>query len=352
MTGATVPAPSRVRGAGRWCAVLILTLATAARAGEPVTDIDEPSGEGRVVAAPQGAVASGVPDMPGVLVPVGRTRLHLDCRGEPVSGAVLFEAGLGGNALEWEEVRERLHARLDPRVRTCAYDRAGYGWSDPVSGTRDAVRLAAELDTLLQRAGIRGPLVVVAHSFGGFIARLLIERREGEIAGLVLVDASHERQFERLSVAGGRAMLPGRGPFFLSRPPVPDNLPDSVRPRIVAFSHLRKTYSATHGELAGFALSAAQVRAARTARAAPWHMPLVVVRRGRQLYAKGADDAVGRDKDAGWAELQEDLASLSTRGRAVVATDSGHHVHVDQPALVADVIAQVLGEVRTVADGE
>ena len=298
------------------------------------------------VRAADGEVPSAEPlsfgfldEVPGERVSIGRSRLHLHCLGEPGQGTVLFEAGMGGNALEWQPVRTLLVERLGDSVRTCSYDRAGYGWSDPVAGPRDAARLAQDLDTLLERSGIDGPLVVVAHSFGGFVARLLTGLRGGNIDGLVLIDTSHERQFERLAAAGSRPMLPGGGQFVLSMPEVPDNLPDEVRHKIAAFGRMRKSYAATHGEMAQFARSALQVRTAREANLVAWRMPLVVVRRGRRLYG---DDAVGRDKDAGWAELQEDLVRLSERGRVVVARTSGHHVHVDQPRLVADIIAELI----------
>jgi len=294
-------------------------------------------------------------ERPGELVAIGSSRLHLHCLGDPGSATVLFEAGMGGNALEWEPVRDALAQRFGQRLRTCAYDRAGYAWSDPVAGARDAGRLAQDLDTLLDSAGVEDPLFVVAHSFGGFVARLFTDLRGGQVAGLVLVDASHEQQFERLAASGGRPMLPRGRQFVLSVPPVPENLPQPVARKIAAFGRMRKTYAATHGEMAHFARSAEQVRRARSARGEPWRMPLVVVRRGLRLYG---DDATGRDKDAGWADLQEDLVGLSVQGRVVVAERSGHHVHVDQPRLVADVVADLVaglvddGRVRNAADDE
>lgn len=42
---------------------------------------------------------------------------------------------------------------LGGRYRTCAYDLAGLGWSDPARGTRDGAAVAADLHALLQAAG-------------------------------------------------------------------------------------------------------------------------------------------------------------------------------------------------------
>src|SRR5262245_38847950 len=103
---------------------------------------------------------------PGKLVDVGGHRLHIWCSG---SGAptVLLEAGLGGWSVEW--------ARVQPEVarftRVCAYDRAGMGYSDAGPGPRTSRRIAQELNALLDKSDLGGPVVIVAASFGGYNAR-------------------------------------------------------------------------------------------------------------------------------------------------------------------------------------
>jgi pimeloyl-ACP methyl ester carboxylesterase len=90
---------------------------------------------------------------------------------------------------------------VQPEIATtthvCAYDRAGLGWSDPSPHARDAVTIAAELHTLLQRANVAGPYVLVGHSFGGKHVRMFAAQYPVVTAGLVLVDASHPDQFTR-----------------------------------------------------------------------------------------------------------------------------------------------------------
>lgn len=275
---------------------------------------------------------------PGKLISIGATRLHIDCRGEG-EVTILFEAGLGGSALEWTTVREQ----VDALGRTCTYDRAGYGWSDPIARRRDARRLSIELDLLLDRAQIKPPIVIVAHSFGGFVARLLLDRRADDIAGMILVDASHEDQFDRLASPGGKEMLPTGRQFVLSRPEVPANLAEPVRRQIEAFGLMRKIYSATHGEIGSFAMSARQVRASRDARNEPLDVPLVVIRRGLALYG---NDAAGQERNESWARLQTDLAGISRRSRVIVAHESGHHIHADEPDVVAAAIADIIEEIR------
>lgn len=275
-------------------------------------------------------------DPPGTLLSIGTTRLHIVCsEAAEQAVTVIFEAGLGGNALEWGPVVDV----LTNRVRTCTYDRAGYGWSDPTAPPRHALRLAYELDLLLDAAQIDGPLILVAHSFGGFVVRLLAERRVSDIAGLVLIDTSHEQQFSRLEKPGGKPMMPRNRQFVISRNEPPPNLPLAIRRKLSAFSRMRKTYSATHGEMATFRESAAQVDAARQRRNAPYPFPVTVIRRGLDLYGDGGADA---SRTAVWTELQKDLATLGEPSRLVVAWRSGHHVHADQPELVANEILRLV----------
>ena len=84
---------------------------------------------------------------------------------------------------------ERLpHARSTRRW----YDRAGRGWSEGVSGLQDGPALASDLHTLLDRAHVRGPYVLVGHSFGGLYALTFAARYPEQVAGIVLLaSATH-----------------------------------------------------------------------------------------------------------------------------------------------------------------
>ena len=74
-------------------------------------------------------------------------------------------------------------------TRVCAYDRAGHGHSDEAAGPQDGIALATDLHTLLERAGVAGPYVIVGHSSGGPYVRVFAAQYPDEIAGMVLLDA-------------------------------------------------------------------------------------------------------------------------------------------------------------------
>jgi len=119
----------------------------------------------------------------GRLVDVGTHRLHIieSGRGSPT---ILLEAGLMSTVLSWTELQRALSASF----RVVSYDRAGLGWSDSGPMPRTADRIVDELHTLLERAAIPPPYILVGHSFGGLTMPLFAARFPDEVAGMVLVD--------------------------------------------------------------------------------------------------------------------------------------------------------------------
>ena len=126
---------------------------------------------------------------PGRLVDVGGHRLHIWCTGAGTP-SVILETGLGGSSADWGFVQPEV-SRF---TQVCSYDRAGMGYSDPGPSPRTTRRIARELAQLLDRSGISGPAVLVGASIGGLTARVFASEYGERVAGLVLVDASHEDQ--------------------------------------------------------------------------------------------------------------------------------------------------------------
>jgi pimeloyl-ACP methyl ester carboxylesterase len=123
--------------------------------------------------------------MPGQLVDVGGHRLHLYCTGSG-SPTVVLEPGLGGASSDLGWV-----APAVARDSTaCVYDRAGRGWSDAADAPQDAAQIAADLHTLLERAEVPGPYVLVGHSFGGLYVQTFAANYPDQVAGLVLLDST------------------------------------------------------------------------------------------------------------------------------------------------------------------
>jgi pimeloyl-ACP methyl ester carboxylesterase len=62
---------------------------------------------------------------------------------------------------------------------------------------RSSLQIARELKQLLQAAGEKGPYILVGHSMGGYDIRVYTGLYPDDVAGMVLVDASHEDQYLR-----------------------------------------------------------------------------------------------------------------------------------------------------------
>jgi hypothetical protein len=103
-------------------------------------------------------------------------------------------------------------------------------------------------------------------------------------------------------------------------------------------------------ETVDFAASAAQMRRAAAARPLRLTLPLVVLSKGRPFEPPGAELGFPiAELDRAWGSAQDELAMLLPHARHVVATESGHNIHVEQPGLVIRAVRRVVRAVRPVA---
>ena len=300
--------------------VALLTTGTGQRLTAEITV--EPDQPHRIVTlnmqpAAESLEPTDAVDRLGGLIDIGGRSLFLSCT-EPAGvtdaegPTVVLEAGHGNNSTVWLAVQ----ATVGKTTRVCAYDRANAtgGASDPAPTPRDGADVVADLHALLTTASVPGPYVLVGHSLGGLFVRLYAGAHPTEVAGLVLVDASHEDQEERIR--------------------------DLVGPEL--WAQLESARSAT-ADPEGFDLAriGKEVRRARTADPLR-SMPLVVLTHGQSDAAQLPTGWPIEAEERLWRELQTDLASLIPTGRLVVAEESGHFIQIDQPELVVEAIDEVL----------
>jgi hypothetical protein len=119
----------------------------------------------------------------GVVKIDGGRGLYVRCTGSG-SPTVVMEGGDGDTSDSY--------AFAEPAVsevtRTCVYDRANLGRSDPAPGPRGLSELVGDFERLLGAADIPGPYVLVGTSGGGFITAGYAYAHPDQVAGMVFVD--------------------------------------------------------------------------------------------------------------------------------------------------------------------
>ncbi|CRG86454.1 putative protein C23C11,06c [Talaromyces islandicus] len=89
--------------------------------------------------------------------------------------------------------------------RYCYWDRPGIAWSDNAPSPHSAGMSADVLSEVLALAGEEGPWIIVTAGVGSIYSRIFASRHRDEVAGLLLIDPTHE---DRLDSDIGN---PGRG---------------------------------------------------------------------------------------------------------------------------------------------
>jgi len=306
---------------------------------------------------------------PGRLVDLGGWRLHLNCTGEARASqpTVILEPGLGDFSVEWGLVQPRVASF----ARVCSYDRAGDGWSDLGPRPRTMRQIVFELHTLLEKAGVRPPYVLVGQSYGGPLVRLYAATYPADVAGMVLIDIGQlnpvrfiDGKLVRLvetatgrpvpSVQtsnplresdippGARAQIEAgaRQAAPTANQPPRDKLPaDAQRMRTWALSQV-KHYAAYENPFEAEEL-ALMIADQKKKEYPLGDMPLIVLTAGKAEY--GPNEQALEDERR---KNQAALATLSRHGKQVIAVGSGHHIQIEDPELVIKSIREVVTAAR------
>ncbi len=275
---------------------------------------------------------------PGQMVDVGGYRLHINCVGAG-SPTVVIDAGLGDWSASWSN---RVQPEAARTTRVCTYDRAGMGWSEPGPLPRTATHFAQELHTLLHKARVPGPYVLVGHSMGGLTVRVFAHAYAAEVAGVVLIESMHPRQAKPSTTATPPQAAPASRLSIYTLPARigllrllagPLDLKSGLSPEVanayVAFSVAPRSIQTQLDEGKGMPESFAQAGAVKIFGA----VPLIVLSRGQ-------------DQDQDWQRMQTELLQLSSNSEQLIASKSGHNIQLDQPEAAVGAIVQIVEQIR------
>lgn len=239
-------------------------------------------------------------------VAVGGKSLHfVICAGSRHAPVVLLESGATLDSTEWAEVTARLAGRTGATI--IAYDRAGMGKSQPLATPYDIVQEVDRLHIALRKLKRARPLLMVGHSYGGYLIQLYAHRYRRDVAGLIYVDANTVQGIG--GVAGAKALIDpiiaadreGKGMFNDMR---------------LARGYIRTTETMTRIP-------------------PPRGIPVTVITRG------AADLPMSDPGSKRWRDGHLALAAVSG-GRIVYADGAGHMIPTEKPGIVADAILAML----------
>ncbi len=297
---------------------------------------------------------------PGTLVTLpGGGRLNLRCVGDGAP-TVLFTAGAGDQSLTWRGMQ----SRLPQTVRSCAWDRPGFGFSDPTSEPLDVTHLTNDLEAALKEAQIAPPYVLVGHSLGSFETLMFAFRHPADVAGIVLVDPAGPYQADRLKKAAPAtyAVIDGLQTSQIEQlrrciverenhSPVDKDCrspPDKGYPRDLnqALSRIERNVAAQKDSLSLLDNMFSNRDSLQLNQA--WHTlnhtPMIVLTAGDFPPVPWTEEAKAQlpALQAEWSKMHDEMVQLSTRGSNRVVPGATHYIHQDRPQVVLDAINEVI----------
>jgi pimeloyl-ACP methyl ester carboxylesterase len=305
-----------------------------------------------VPAQAQTASPNAIPDDFAGSIDIGGRMLYVESAG---SGrpTVVLEAGLLGRSDVWsrdlqepEGIRQMVFPAVAEFSHVFTYDRPGTigevneslepdgplfypSRSDPVPMPRTIMDIAGDLAAVLELSGQTGPYVLVGHSMGGLSMKYFAMTHPDEVVGLVLVDATHEDVWDHF-----RAVLP------------PDQW-EQFEQGTVENTELLAAYPDAErvwtDPLADDP-SVAEIRRART-RTPLKPMPLVVLSHGIP-FAAPYPGWLTTEMEQVMTNDQRRQAELVPNAKHIIAEQSGHDIHQDQPEFVIEAIRMVVNAVR------
>jgi len=287
---------------------------------------------------------------PGAFYSVNGHRMHILCTGSG-SPTIVLESGLGNDALTWGGVQPVLSST----TRVCSYDRAGFGWSDPLPPPRDADHIAAELHELLLQAKVTGPIVLMGHSIAGIYMRDYATRYPENIVGIVFEDGSTPLQDENPVMKAASGKVPPRWAFErLAKSAMSTGIP-----RLLGMcSQSIKGFDARAAKLQAEdichtnvspmfdAMDSMNRSGQETVHTGPYGaLPILIISEDPAKMAASSSTEMANV----WTQMQEDLKKLSTRSRRIIAKGSSHYIHIDRYELIEKEVPLFIEQIRGTA---
>lgn len=248
------------------------------------------------------------------MVNVGTHKLHF----RVISGkgpVVLFEAGGGEAADEWDGVAPKLAAQTGATV--VAYDRGGFGESELPNRDYDIRQEVGDLWRGLKVLGLTHSLVLVGHSYGGFLIQLLAHDHPNAVKRCLFIDPNNVPFID--AIGGVDALT---------------KVLNKLSPPSADAEHPKKPTNADQANARVLAAFPTTVDVLRNVT-----LPKTVTNR---VITAGKGWWPTADLNQSWRESHDKLAKSVPGGRMIIAEQSDHNIPQEQPDLIVETIEEML----------
>ncbi len=273
----------------------------------------------------------------GEMIDIGTHRLHvLHSQSFQTGPSVILEAGGGMTSSSWMLVQPEI-----AKFANCiSYDRAGLGYSEQDPSPATILNSVNDLYQLLAKLNLPKPYILVGHSYAGLLNQLYAKLHPDDVAGIVLVDATHEEWLKIVPFPSAGALTLFRiltffgvlRLFIRKLFPLPKTLPVQMRQRIYAEASVSKGIV---NNKAIFTKTNIKKIFAAFADIPRLNKPLTVITAGLR---SGPERKFAEKQTV----LQKDLVSRSIQGQQVIAEKSGHFIPFWQPELIVSAVDEMI----------
>ncbi|WP_210463380.1 alpha/beta fold hydrolase [Rufibacter roseolus] len=224
---------------------------------------------------------------------------------------VIFESGFGTAYKVWGNVA----AEVMQTNRVQLYSRAGTGNSEPNPNPHTLEQAVKDLETLVEKANLKAPFILVGHSYGAFIIRAFAAKHPDKVKGFVFVDPAHEKMMQELKKADYAKAIKD---MELQNSFVPAKFKQENEAINQIFEKAELPHFGKLPQVPAVVLTSVQKRA------------------NPELFLhepKGVEV---------WRNLHNAFFSQFTSGAHVITSRSGHNIHREEPELVVNAINQVV----------
>jgi pimeloyl-ACP methyl ester carboxylesterase len=247
----------------------------------------------------------------GRKVGVGGYELWMHSQGQG-SPTIVFESGGGEDSSEWSDIEPIIRERA--KVRTVVYDRAGLGKSDANPRPYRIEDEATALRRALDQCGIHGPMILVPHSYGGFISEI-VASEDKRVKGLVMVDANIPSYFDDQEARAISARYsPMAEELMKQNPGLGSNLLRQDQAYPATARHMRDVRVPL--DLLVFDITA------------------------ERTWADTPDELTAMRK------AHAEFVAASPNRQAIFAKGSGHYISRDRPEVVTDAVLDLISKIR------